>query len=82
MIHNWQNIEGTIVLINSNDGSTPLAFINEVNGTFYLKVPYLKLNIDLKDTARAWEFSSLEEAKQVAEKEVQQRIDEFISPGN
>ena len=82
MIHDWQNIDGTLVLINSNDGKTPLAYINEIEGVFYLNVPYLKLNLDLKDTSSALKFMSLNDAKQSAEKEVQSRIDQFISPGN
>lgn len=82
MIHDWQNIDGTLVLINSNDGTTPLAYINEIEGVFYLSVPYLKLNVDLKDTSSALKFMSLNDAKQSAEREVQSRIDQFISPGN
>lgn len=82
MIHKWQKIDGTDVLMNSNDGRTPLAFINEADGMSHLKIPYLKSNIDLKDTTNALTFVSLIEAKQTAEDEVKRRIDEFVSPGN
>ena len=82
MQHYWQDIDGTEVLINSNDGKTPLAYINKENSTYFLKVPYLKISIDIKDVAHAMEFKSLSEAKDAAEREIQRRINEFISPAN
>ena len=82
MQNDWQKIDGTEVLINSNDGKTPLAYINEKDGTYYLKVPYIKINIDLKDISFALAFETLSEAKEAGEREVQQRIDEFVSPAN
>ena len=82
MKHSWQNIEGTEVLLNCYDGKTPLAYINCVNGAFIVNVPFSKINIDLKDISNGWRFETKSSAKRAAEKEVQRRIDEFISPGN
>jgi hypothetical protein len=82
MRHKWQDIDGAEVLVNANDGKTPLAFINEVDGAYYLKIPTFHINLDLKDTDGASKYETMQQAKEAGEEEVQFRINQLTSPAN
>lgn len=82
MKHYWKDLDGTLVFINSNDDVTALAWINQVDGKYLLKLPGLSWERDIKDTKNASSYESLGTAKKAAEDEVARRIAEFISPAN
>jgi hypothetical protein len=40
------------------------------------------ITVDIKDNSQASSYDTLDKAKQIAEAEIQRRIDEFTSPAN
>lgn len=83
MNFDWQNRDGTLVIMNPNFENRPLVWINKEDGEYLVSIPsiYSPPKFNIKENIGFLSYSTLEEAKSGAEKEIKKRINSFKSPG-